>query len=71
MIFKCNCKKDITLNDQNLPVTFQCSICKEKYMIYKGEYRNYSNAIIVTNENKEHIVVNGIGLHNRIRRGLK
>ena len=71
--FRCTCNK--LLIDQPLPIPkdIKCVKCAKTYLFYENGYREYELGVIVENEFTEkldRLELNGLGLTNKIKRGL-
>lgn len=69
MLHKCQCGANLNV----LTNDYKCPICTKTFTLFKGEYREYELGEIVTNEfvvKLDRLECEGIGLHNKIRRGL-
>ena len=71
--FRCTCNK--LLIDQPLPIPkdIKCIKCAKTYLFYENGYREYELGVIVENEFTEkldRLELNGLGLTNKIKRGL-
>ena len=70
--FRCTCNK--LLIDQPLPIPkdIKCVKCAKTYLFYENGYREYELGDIVENDSvgKLDANYNGLGLTNKIKRGL-
>lgn len=69
MLHKCECGTNLNVNSND----FRCPICTKTFMLFKGEFREYELGEIVENDSVvklDGLECEGIGLHNKIRRGL-
>lgn len=69
MLHKCECGTNLNVNSND----FRCPICTKTFTLFKGEFREYELGEIVENDSVvklDGLECEGIGLHNKIRRGL-
>lgn len=69
MLHKCECGTNLNVNSND----FRCPICTKTFTLFKGEFREYELGEIVENDSIDKLdglECEGIGLHNKIRRGL-
>lgn len=69
MLHKCECGTNLNVNSND----FRCPICTKTFTLFKGEFREYELGEIVENDSidkLDELECEGIGLHNKIRRGL-
>ena len=69
MLHKCQCGANLNV----LTNDYKCPICTKTFTLFKGEYREYELGEIVTNEfvvKLDRLECEGIGLTNKIKRGL-
>ena len=71
--FRCTCNK--LLIDQPLPIPrdIKCVKCAKSYLFYENGYREYELGEIVENDSVDkldRLECEGIGLTNKIKRGL-
>ena len=66
MLHKCECGTNLNVNSNQ----YKCPICTKTFMLFKGEYEL---GIIVENDSMDkldRLELNGLGLTNKIKRGL-
>lgn len=69
MLHKCECGANLNVNSND----FRCPICTKTFTLFKCEFREYELGIIVENEftdKLDRLECEGIGLTNKIKRGL-
>ena len=64
--FKCNCNKELSVSV--VVPNIRCPYCKRDYMWWNNEYREYEIATLVDSFTPREI--SGVGLYNKLRRGL-
>jgi len=71
--FRCTCNKLLIDRPLPIPKDIKCVKCAKTYLFYENGYREYELGVIVENEFTEkldRLELNGIGLTNKIKRGL-
>ena len=71
--FRCTCNKLLIYQPLPIPKDIKCVKCAKTYLFFENGYREYELGVIVENEFTEkldRLELNGLGLVNKIKRGL-
>ena len=63
-LIECMCRTKLKVNDK----IFRCPVCQGIFMVYKGEAREFEDAVIVEGKIPTYSECNGIGMFNTRKR---
>ena len=67
--FRCTCSQKLIEQEQITALNIGCKQCKKTYTWFNGEYREYEVAQLVDRFTPREL--SGIGLANKIKRGIR